>query len=110
MSKEIREQINKFKDNFIKEDINKDINHNLEVAKPNFLYFITNMDRELSEWIQYNGVEIEGSRIMFKFKSSQNSLSFKIYGGVNINNIYELLMGSSDKIYEYFKTVKYDNI
>lgn len=87
----------------------KDYNHNLEVAKPNFLYFIKNMDRELSQWIQYNGVEIDGSKIFFKFKSSQNSLNFKVYGGVNINDIYYLLSGKSNEIYDFFKKLKYEN-
>ena len=87
----------------------KDINHNLEVAKPNFLYFIKNMDKELSQWIQYNGVEIDGSKIFFKFKSSQNSLNFKVYGGVNKNNIYYLLRGKSNEIYDFFKKLKYEN-
>jgi len=87
----------------------RDINHNLEVAKPNFLYFTKNMNQELSQWVQYNGVEQDGSKIFFKFKSSQNSLNFKVYGGVNVNNIYELLMGKSNEIYDYFKKLKYDN-
>ena len=88
----------------------KDINYNLEIAKPNFLYFIKNMDRELSQWIQYNGVEVDGSDIFFKFKSSQNSLNFKIYGGVNINEIYYLLSGKSNEIYNFFKKLKYENL
>ena len=87
----------------------KDINHNLEVAKPKYLYFIKNMDKELSQWIQYNGVEIDGSKIFFKFKSSQNSLNFKVYGGVNINDIYHLLSGKSNEIYDFFKKLKYEN-
>lgn len=88
----------------------KDINYNLEIAKPNFLYFIKNMDRELSQWIQYNGVEVDGSDIFFKFKSSQNSLNFKIYGGVNINEIYYLLSGKTNEIYNFFKKLKYENL
>lgn len=88
----------------------KDINYNLEIAKPNFLYFIKNMDKELSQWIQYNGVEVDGSDIFFKFKSSQNSLNFKIYGGVNINEIYYLLSGKTNEIYNFFKKLKYENL
>lgn len=87
-----------------------DISHNLEVAKPNFLYFIKNMNQELSQWIQYNGVDEDGSKIFFKFKSSQNSLNFKVYGGVNVSNIYELLSGKSNEIYNYFKMLKYNNL
>jgi hypothetical protein len=91
-------------------DMKSDISHNLEVAKPSFIFFIKNMNEELSKWIQYNGVETEGSRIMFKFKSSQNSLNFKIYGGVNISDIYDILQVNTNKIYDYFKEVKYDEI
>jgi hypothetical protein len=112
MSKEMREQIDKINkfNQFINENDNmRDINHNLEVAKPNFLYFTKNMNQELSQWIQYNGVEKDGSKIFFKFKSSQNSLNFKVYGGVDVNNTYELLSGKSNEIYEYFKKLKYDN-
>ena len=98
----IREVINESNDK-------RDINYNLEIAKPNFLFFIKNMDKELSQWIQYNGVEIDGSDIFFKFKSSQNSLNFKIYGGVNINEIYYLLSGKSNEIYNFFKKLKYEN-
>ena len=86
------------------------IKHNLELAKPRFLYFIKNIDKELSQWIQYTGVEIDGSQIYFKFKSSQNSLSFKIYGGVGIEETYYLLSGESNEIYEFFKKLKYENI
>ena len=63
------------------------------------------MDKELSQWIQYNGVEIDGSKIFFKFKSSQNSLNFKVYGGVNMNDIYRLLMGKSNEIYDFFRII-----
>lgn len=88
----------------------KDITHNLEVAKPMFLYYIKNMDIELSRWIQYVGVDNERGKIFFKFKSSQNSLNFKVYAGVNINNTYEALRGESNKIYEYFRNIKYENM
>lgn len=88
----------------------KDIIHNLEVAKPRFLYFIKNMDKELAQWIQYNGVEVEGSSIYFKFKSSQSSLNFKVYGGVDVDNIYYLLGGRTTEVYDFFKELKYENI
>jgi len=101
--------IETFTDKFLKENVNN-INHNLEVAKPMFLYFIKNMNKELSQWIQYNGVDVDGSKIFFNFKSSQNSLNFKVYAGVNINNIYEFLRSKSNEIYEYFKKLKYENI
>ncbi len=84
------------------------IDHNLEVAKPSFLYFISNMKPDLRRWIQYNGIEKERSRIYFKFKSSQVSLSFKIYAGVNVNNTAEELRAKSNEIYDYFKKLKDD--
>lgn len=86
------------------------IQHNLDVAKPMFLDFISNIKPEMARWIQYVGVEDDKGRIIFKFKSSQNSLRFDVYGGVSINNIFELLMGSSNEIYDYFKKLKYDQL
>lgn len=78
------------------------INHNLNVAKPMFLYFVDNMNKELSQWIQYAGAESEGSQIYFTFKSSQNSLTFKVYAGVNVNDVFYLLKGKTNFIYHYF--------
>lgn len=86
------------------------ITHNLEVAKPNFLYFINNMTPEISRWIQYRGVTVDGSRILFDFKSSQNSLSFSVYAGVNVGNTEDVLLSKSTEIYDYFRTLKYDTI
>lgn len=87
-----------------------DINHNLELAKPRFLYFIKNMDKELSQWIQFSGVKEDVSSVYFNFKSSQNSLSFKVYAGVNIGNIHFELLSRRNEIYKYFRQLKYDNI
>jgi hypothetical protein len=89
--------------------IDKKIEHNLKIAEPMFLYFINNMDTELSQWIHYNGVELEGSQIYFNFKSSQNSLSFKVYGGVNVNNSFFALKGKTNEVFEFFKKLKYEN-
>jgi hypothetical protein len=88
----------------------EDIQHNLRVAKPIFLYFIKNMDKEISQWIQYNGVESNGGKIFFKFKSSQNSLSFKVFAGISKDYIYSILDVNSNEIYQYFKELKYNNI
>lgn len=87
----------------------KTIYHNLDVAEPKFLYFIKNMDMELSQWIQYNGVEIDDDKIFFTFKSSQNSLNFKVYGGVNTEDVYYNLRGKFNKIYDFFENLKYEN-
>ena len=86
------------------------IEHNLEVAKPSFIYIVTNIKTELAQWIQYNGVETNGSQIYFKFKSSQISLTFKVYAGVNINDTYYHLRGHSNDIYNYFRELKHQHI
>lgn len=86
------------------------IKHNLELSKPIFEFFIKNMNSELSQWIQYRGFEIEGSRILFNFKSSQNSLNFQVYAGVNIGDIEFLLRCKSDYISRYFKKLKLEII
>jgi hypothetical protein len=88
----------------------KIIEHNLEVAKPMFAYFIKNMSSELAQWIQYKGAEVDGSRLYFKFKSSQNSLSFKVYAGVNVGDVEMLLNVNSNDIYNYFREIKYNII
>ncbi len=93
------------------EDIeNSDIGHNLRVASPAFLRFITNMDSSLSRWIQYRGVENDRGSLYFLFKSSQNSLNFKVYAGVNIHDIYDRLDIRFNDIYHYFRDLKYANI
>lgn len=91
----------------------KAIQHNLNVAKPLFLSFIKNMNPELSRWIQYCGVkDTDGfdnkGRIIFMFQSSRNSLRFEVYGGVSTNGTIELLRGSSNEIYDYFRELKYE--
>lgn len=85
------------------------IEHNLKISEPMFLYFVKNMGTELSRGIQYNGVELEGRLIYFKFKSSQNSLSFKIYGGIDVNNAFTKLKGKTNEIFEFFRKLKYEN-
>ena len=81
----------------------------LQVAEPMYLYFIKNMGSELSQWIQYKGVEIEGDQMYFTFKSSQNSLSFKIYAGLNTNNSFYILKGKTNEISNFFSKLKQDN-
>ena len=87
----------------------ENIKHNLNVATPEFKYFIENMNYELAKWFQYCGVEIEyENRIIFKFKSSQKNLSFTVYAGVNTGDIYFLLRAKSNEIYDYFRALKYE--
>lgn len=93
-----------------KQTMFKDIEHNLKCAEPAFRKFIYNIDPLLSKWIQYTGTQIEGSQLYFTFKSSQNSLSFKVYAGVNIGNTEFLINAQSNEIYEYFKSLKYSII
>lgn len=83
-----------------------DIEHNLEVAKPSFLYFVENMTLELRQWIQYTGVLVESNRLYFTFKSSQNSMNFKVWAGVNVLDIEFKLLAKSGEIYNYFKDLK----
>jgi hypothetical protein len=88
-----------------------DIQYYLEVANPEFLMFIKNMNKGLSKWIQYTGYDIEKNRIYFNFKSSQNSLNFKVYAGVFLNDNLQYLFNSNyNNIYYYFKELKYSNI
>jgi len=86
------------------------IEYYLQISEPMFLFFIKNMGSELSQWIQYKGAEIEGDKIYFNFKSSQNSLSFKIYAGLNTNNSFYLLKGKTIEISNFFSKLKNDNI
>ena len=86
------------------------ISHNLEVAKPVFVWFIRNIKPEISKWIQYNGVNFDERGIFFKFKSSQNSLNFEVYAGVNIGDIGFLLTAKTNEIYQYFRALKYKTI
>jgi hypothetical protein len=84
------------------------IQHNLDVALVGFISMISRMDIELSRWVQYQGIEKNGSNILFKFKSSQNSLSFSVYGGVSIGDIEYKIEGNYDLVYNFFRTKKYE--
>ena len=79
------------------------------VAKPTYLAFLKAINPSEFQWIQYVGLEVNPRGLFFKFKSSQNSLSFTTYAGVNINDTEELLMGRSDEVYEYFKALKLEH-
>lgn len=89
---------------------NNQILHHLDLATPNFLYFIKNIKNELSVYIQYAGVENDNGKLYFKFKSSQNSLNFKIYAGENTNNNYYILKAKTNEIYCFFRNLKNDTI
>jgi hypothetical protein len=87
------------------------IQHNINVAKPSFERFIKFMHPELSRWIQYCGFEIvDENKTMFIFRSSSDSLEFKVYAGIAMPDIeFDLRSGHND-IYEYFRTLKYNII
>ena len=90
--------------------LNTQIIYHLDLAKPNFLYFIKNINNEISQYIQYIGLENDNGKIYFKFKSSQNSLNFKIYAGQDINNSYYILKSKTNEIYHFFRKLKNDTI
>jgi hypothetical protein len=85
------------------------VQHNLDIAKPIFLNYQTNINWDMFKWIQYKGFEVADNGLYFIFKSSQNSLSFKVYAGVNTNDITTTLLSKSNEIYNYFRELKYSN-
>lgn len=78
------------------------LQYNLEVAKPAFIRMMKELNPKAGRWIQYVGHEIKGNTIFFKFKSSQNSMSFEVYGGYIAVEAYIPYA----EIYQYFKEVK----
>ena len=87
----------------------RSIEHNLKVAKPTYLTFLKAIDPAMFRWVQYVGLEASDRGLFFKFKSSQNSLSFTTYAGVNVGDTSFLLLGRSDEIYKYFKAIKIEH-
>ena len=79
----------------------------LKGAEKQFRTFIKAIDPSISRWIQYRGFEVEGSYIVFVFKSSQNSLTFKVRSGVKVGDIEFILHMHSNMIYLYFRGLKY---
>lgn len=71
--------------------------------------FLQAIDKSMFRWVQYVGLEVEDRGLFFKFKSSQNSLSFSVYAGVNVGDTSFLLQGRTDEIYEHFKAIKVFN-
>lgn len=88
----------------------KRIEHNLECAKPVFERYVKAIDPSISKWLQYVGYEINGSNLVFKFKSSQCSLRFETYAGVYFEWHDELLLGQFNEIYNYFRSLKYKTL
>ena len=83
------------------------IEHNVDLARPYFLEYCKQLAPGALKWIQYKGYEVEKGKIYFLFKSSQNSLRFKVGAGLLLNPEYEYYFrGNSAKLYEYFKSLK----
>lgn len=81
----------------------------MKVAKPIYLTFLKAINPAMFRWVQYVGLEVDERGLFFKFKSSQNSLSFTTYAGANVNNTEELLRGRTNEIYDYFKALKLEH-
>jgi hypothetical protein len=78
------------------------IRYNLDCATPAFIRMLKELNPKAGRWIQYAGYEMKGSTIYFKFQSSQNSLSFVVFGGfmgVETHIPYS-------EVYEFFKALK----
>lgn len=74
----------------------------LDIAKPAFIRMMKDLNPKAGRWIQYQGHELENDKVYFLFKSSQNSLSFKVCGGLMITESYI----PYDEVYQYFKELK----
>ncbi len=82
------------------------IDTNINIAQKEFIDITKNLTKECLYYIQFKGVILENDFIYFNFKSSQNSINFKVYGGVNINDIYLTLKGKTNYIYTFFEQIK----
>lgn len=82
------------------------IDTNINIAKTEFINITKNLTKECLYYIQFRGVILKNDNVYFNFKSSQNSINFKIYAGVNINDIYFTLKGKTDYIYTFFEQIK----
>ena len=83
------------------------IQYHLDVAKPLFIRVMRDeIQPKAGRWIQYQGYEIIGDTVYFRFKSSQNSLSFLVYGGLMNPNLEGDISFLYSEIYEYFKALK----
>lgn len=56
--------------------------------------------------IKYNGIELEGSRIYFKFNSTGYSFNFSIEAGFDIDGSYYKLKARSSDIFREFEKIK----
>lgn len=85
-------------------DLLSPIQYNLDMAKPAFIRMMKDLNPKAGRWVQYQGVEFRHSAVIFKFKSSQNSLSFEVQGGHWYGEFEPHV--PYDMVYEYFKALK----
>lgn len=74
----------------------------IELAKPVYEFYIKNLSKDFSTYIKYNGIELEGSRIYFKFNSTGYSFNFSIEAGFDIDGSYYKLKARSSDIFREF--------
>lgn len=83
--------------------MNNNLEHYLNVSEKGFLFFIDNMNKELAQWMQYKRPIFERSHVFFEFKSSQNSLSFKVYAGIAMPSDVGMIKGNLINIDDFFE-------
>ncbi len=78
----------------------------IELAKPVYEFYIKNLSKDFSTYIKYNGIELEGSRIYFKFNSTGYNFNFCIEAGFDIDGSYYKLKTRSSDIFQEFEKIK----
>jgi len=78
----------------------------IELVKPVYEFYIKNMSKDFSTYIKYNGIELEGTRIYFKFNSTGYSFNFSIEAGFDIDGSFNKLKARSSDIYIEFEKIK----
>lgn len=64
------------------------------------------MSKDFSTCIKYKRIELEGSRIYFKFNSSGYSFNFCIEADFDIDGSYHMLNERSSEIFQEFEKIK----
>lgn len=86
---------------------NKNIQTNLDVAKPMFEFYLSNINWDIAQWLYLEKAVIHEHEIWFYFKSSSVSLEFRVYGGVNVQDL-KSLSAYYDEAYLYFQRIKWN--
>lgn len=84
----------------------KKINTNLEIAKTEFIHISKNFKTDALYYIQYRGAVLIDSNIYFNFKSSNNSINFKVYAGVDVNDCFLSIKSKTNYIFNFFEDIK----